>query len=101
MTMTARMRMSKTVVVTGGGRGIARAIALSFAEPGAHIIITSRTATQLEKTAAEIEARRAKATTIQMDVTDEDNVAHGFATLHGLVKEVHVLVNNAGVGGGE
>ena len=93
--------MSRTVVVTGGGRGIGRAIALSFAEPGAHIIITSRTASQLDKTAADITATGATATAIPMDVTDEASVAHGFATLHGLVKEVHVLVNNAGVGGGE
>jgi 3-hydroxybutyrate dehydrogenase len=93
--------MSRTVVVTGGGRGIGRAIALSFAEPGAHVIITSRTASQLDKTAAEITAQGAKATAIPMDITDEANVAHGFATLHGLVKEIDVLVNNAGVGGGE
>jgi 3-hydroxybutyrate dehydrogenase len=91
----------RTVVVTGGGRGIGRAIALSFAEPGAHIVITSRTPSQLEKTAAEIEARGAKATAIAMDVRDEASVAHGFASLHGLVQAVHVLVNNAGVGGGE
>jgi NAD(P)-dependent dehydrogenase (short-subunit alcohol dehydrogenase family) len=93
--------MSKTVVVTGGGRGIGRAIALSFAEPGAHVIITSRTAEQLEKTAAEINAKGAKATAIPMNVADEESVAHGFGTLHGLVKDVNVLVNNAGVGGGE
>jgi cyclopentanol dehydrogenase len=90
--------MSRTVVVTGGGRGIGRAIARAFAEPGAHIVITSRTASQLERTAAEIRATGAQATAIPMDVTDEANVAHGFGTLHGLVKEVHVLVNNAGIG---
>src|SRR6478672_10156594 len=98
--MTARMRMSRTVVVTGGGRGIGRAIALSFAKPGAHIVITSRTASQLEKTAADIRAKGAEATAIPMDVTDEASVAHGFGTLHGIVKNVHVLVNNAGIGGG-
>lgn len=95
------MTRNKTVVITGGGRGIGRAIALAFAEPGAHIIITSRTASQLEKTAADIEAKGAKATTIPMDVTDEVNVAQGFGSLHGVVTEVNVLVNNAGVGGGE
>ncbi len=93
--------MSKTVVVTGGGRGIGRAIALAFAEPDAHVIITSRTASQLEQTAAEIQARGARATAIAMDVSDEASVAHGFGTLHGQAKDVHVLINNAGVGGGE
>ena len=93
--------MSRTVVVTGGGRGIGRAIALAFAEPDAHVIITSRTAAQLDQTAAEIRARGARATAIAMDVSDEASVAHGFGTLHGQVKDVHVLINNAGVGGGE
>lgn len=93
--------MSKTVVVTGGGRGIGRAIALSFAEPGAQIVITSRTESQLQETAAEIKAKGAEAFAIPMDVRDEASVAHGFGTLHGRVSKVDVLVNNAGVGGGE
>jgi len=93
--------MSRTVVVTGGGRGIGRAIALAFAEPGAHVVITSRTAAQLEQTATDIKNKGAAATTITMDVSDEASVAHGFGTLHGRVKGVNVLVNNAGVGGGE
>jgi NAD(P)-dependent dehydrogenase (short-subunit alcohol dehydrogenase family) len=93
--------MSRTVVVTGGGRGIGRAIALSFAEPGAHIIITSRTESQLQETAAQIQSKGATTTVIAMDVSDEASVAHGFGTLHGMVKGVNVLVNNAGVGGGE
>ncbi len=93
--------MSRTVVVTGGGRGIGRAIAMSFAAPGAHVVITSRTASQLEQTAADIQAKGARATAITMDVSDEASVAHGLGTLHGQVTEVDVLVNNAGVGGGE
>ena len=93
--------MSRTVVVTGGGRGIGRAIALSFSEPGAKIVITSRTESQLQQTADEIRAKGAEAFPVQMDVSDEDSVAHGFGTLHGLVTKVDVLVNNAGVGGGE
>jgi len=95
------MTTNRTVVVTGGGRGIGRAIALAFAEPGAHIIITGRTASQLEQTADDIRAKGAEAITIPMDVTDEANVAHGFGTLHGRIKGVNVLVNNAGIGGGE
>jgi len=94
-------KASRTVVVTGGGRGIGRAIALAFAEPGAHVIITARTESQLAQTAAAIKAKGATATAIPMDVTDEANVAHGFGSLHGTVTRVDVLVNNAGVGGGE
>jgi NAD(P)-dependent dehydrogenase (short-subunit alcohol dehydrogenase family) len=99
--MAMPMPMSRTVVVTGGGRGIGRALALAFAEPGAHVVITSRTEAQLEQTAAEIRAKGADATAIPMDVSDEASVAHGFGKLHGHVQHVNVLVNNAGVGGGE
>ena len=93
--------MSRVVVVTGGGRGIGRAVALALAETGAHIIIASRTKAQLDATAAEIESKGARATPIAMDVGDEASVAHGFGTLHGAVTAVHLLVNNACVGGGE
>lgn len=93
--------VSRTVVVTGAGRGIGRAIALAFAEPGAQIVITARTESQLHDTAGEIARRGAHAIPIRMDVSDEDSVAHGFGTLHGRVTKVDVLVNNAGVGGGE
>jgi NAD(P)-dependent dehydrogenase (short-subunit alcohol dehydrogenase family) len=91
----------RTIVVTGGGRGIGRAVALSFAAPGAHLVITARTARQLNEVADEIRARGGEATVIPMDVSDEASVAHGFGTLHGQVRQVDVLVNNAGVGGGE
>ena len=99
--MTKQRTMSRTIVVTGGGRGIGRAIALSFAEPGATIVITSRTESQLQQTAEDIKAKGAEAFVIPMDVSDEASVAHGFGSLHGRVTAVDVLVNNAGVGGGE
>lgn len=91
----------ESIVVTGGGRGIGRAIALAFAEPDAHVIITGRTPETLEKTAAEIRARGAKATAIAMDVADTASVADGFAAVARAGVKVDVLVNNAGVGGGE
>ena len=93
--------MTRTVIVTGGGRGIGRAIALAFAEPGAHVVITGRHVAQLDRTAEEIHAKGAAATALPMDVTDEDMVAHALGQLHGRVRRVDVLVNNAGVGGGE
>jgi 3-hydroxybutyrate dehydrogenase len=95
------IRSARTVVVTGGGRGIGRAIALALAGPGAHVVITGRTASQLDATAGEIKATGADATAIPMDVSDEASVASGFGSLHGRVTSVDVLVNNAGVGGGE
>ena len=85
-----------TVLVTGGGRGIGRAIALAFAEPGSTVAIASRTRSELEKTGAEIEKRGARAVLLTADVTDEAAVTSAFKALGTL----DVVVNNAGVGGG-
>jgi len=90
-----------TVVVTGGGRGIGRAIALSFAEPGATVAIAARTRSELEATGAEIRSRGADAVLLTLDVTDEQSVDAGFKTLRDAAAHVDVLVNNAGVGGGQ
>ena len=90
-----------TVVVTGGGRGIGRAIALSFAEPGWTVAIAARTGSQLEDTGAEIRRRGANAVLLTLDVTDEGSVSAGFRALHDVTPRVDVLVNNAGIGGGK
>jgi NAD(P)-dependent dehydrogenase (short-subunit alcohol dehydrogenase family) len=87
-----------TILVTGGGRGIGRAIALAFAEPGATVLIAARTAAQLAETGRAIEQRGGRAVTLQVDVTDEAGVARAFETLQD--SAIDVLVNNAGVGGG-
>jgi NAD(P)-dependent dehydrogenase (short-subunit alcohol dehydrogenase family) len=89
------------VLVTGGGRGIGRAIALAFAEPGVHVAVAGRTASQLEATAAEIRSRGAEAAPMVMDVTDERSVAGAFDALRAMSDRIDVLVNNAGIGGGE
>ena len=90
-----------SVLITGGGRGIGRAIALAFAESGATIAIAARTSSQLESTAAEIRERGAKAIALGMDVTDASSVRAAFARLTESVNRLDVLVNNAGVGGGQ
>jgi NAD(P)-dependent dehydrogenase (short-subunit alcohol dehydrogenase family) len=88
-----------SILVTGGGRGIGRAIALAFAEPGSTVAIAGRTAPQLERTAAEIRDRGADAVPLSMDVTSAASVDAAFAELRG--RQIDVLVNNAGVGGGQ
>jgi NAD(P)-dependent dehydrogenase (short-subunit alcohol dehydrogenase family) len=90
-----------TVLVTGGGRGIGRAIALAFAEPGSTVAIASRTRAELESTGAAIEKKDAKAVLLTVDVTDEAAVSAAFKTLRGAVSTIDVVVNNAGIGGGQ
>ena len=86
------------ILVTGGGRGIGRAIALRFACPGAKVVVAARTRSEIESAAAEIEARGAEALAVTMDVTDLDSVEKAMAEALAFTDGVlDVLVNNAGV----
>lgn len=81
--------MTRTVVVTGGGTGIGKAIAAALAAEDARVVITGRRAEVLTAAAAELGER---VTGLACDATDPDQVS-GLADRVG---EVHVLVNNAG-----
>jgi len=90
-----------TSLITGGGRGIGRAIALAVATPGHHTVVTGRHQESLQETAVEIRRREARATAVVMDVAREESVASALASLRADAGfHVDVLVNNAGVGGG-
>ena len=91
----------RTSLVTGGGRGIGRAIAHALAGPDTLVAIAGRTRSQLQSTAAELERLGGKALAIEMDVTEEASVAAGMRKLRDGSPRLDVLVNNAGVGGGE
>lgn len=92
----------KVVIVTGGGRGIGRAVALGFAGEGAHLVVAARTRAEIEAVAEEARGRggadwRPRVLAVACDVTDEDQVtAVVQAALHEFGR-VDVLVNNAGV----
>ena len=90
-----------TTLVTGGGRGIGRAIALAFAEPGCIVAIAARTRTELDNTARTIADRGAKPIALVVDVTDEEAVARAFDAIRAVTPTVDVVINNAGVGGGQ
>lgn len=84
------MLTGKTALITGGGRGIGRAIALAFAREGARIAVVARTAEQVEQVAREIGN---DAIALVCDVADSDSVARMFSE----VGAVDILVNNAGI----
>jgi NAD(P)-dependent dehydrogenase (short-subunit alcohol dehydrogenase family) len=96
-----KARAHRSVFVTGGGKGIGRAIALAFATPGAFVAIASRGIQHLEATAAEIRDRGAEALAIETDVTSEESIDAVFAEYRRHRATLDVLVNNAGLGGGE
>ncbi len=83
----------KTALVTGGGRGIGRAVALALAAAGAELVLVSRTASQLEDVATEIARHGGLATVVPLDVTDSAAVRDAVAGLGAL----DILVNNAGL----
>ena len=91
----------RVAVVTGGGRGIGRAIARALAGPDTFVAVTSRTRAQLESTASYLESLGGRSLAVEMDVADEASVSAGIAAIRDAAGHVDVLVNNAGVGGGE
>ena len=88
-------------VVTGGGRGIGRAIALALGGPDTLVAVAGRTRSQLDVVAHELEAKGGRALPIEVDLTSEASVERAGEALRAAAPRVDVLVNNAGVGGGE
>lgn len=89
----------RTAIVTGGGRGIGRAIALRFAAEGAAVLIASRTAAEVEKVAKEIQAAGGQAAHIAADVTHEIYCGKIVQAARENFGAIHILVNNAGMYG--
>lgn len=88
----------KTAIVTGGGRGIGRAICLEFAAQGANVVINyAGNSEAAEKTAADCEDFGAKAAIIKADVSKAEDVDAIFALAVEEFGRVDILVNNAGV----
>jgi 3-oxoacyl-[acyl-carrier protein] reductase len=86
------------VMVTGGSRGIGRAIALRFAREGAQVVVAARTASDLDQVAKEIDAAGGQGVPCQMNVADLGNVEAGlWRALEATDGVLDVLVNNAGV----
>ena len=88
-----------TALVTGGGRGIGRAIALTLAEAGADVAISARTLSQVEQVAEEIQALNRRSLALQVDVTDPLSVDQMVAHTTNQLGRIDILVNNAGMGG--
>jgi NAD(P)-dependent dehydrogenase (short-subunit alcohol dehydrogenase family) len=89
----------KVAIITGGGRGIGRALALGFAAEGAKLVIAARTEAQLNAVAEEIRARNGEVIVVVCDVSDEAQVKAMVKQTVDSFGGVDILINNAGVGG--
>jgi dehydrogenase/reductase SDR family member 4 len=87
----------KIAVVTGGSKGIGRAIALAFAEYGADVAIAARGADAIAETCAEIESRGRRAFGIPVNLALEEEVVRFHSAVVSNLGAVDILVNNAGM----
>lgn len=86
----------KVAIVTGGGRGIGKAIAVGLAEHGADVVLSSRTQTQIEQVAQEIRNLGRKALPIVVDLTKMSDLDRLIDGTINAFQHIDVLVNNAG-----
>jgi NAD(P)-dependent dehydrogenase (short-subunit alcohol dehydrogenase family) len=89
---------NKIALITGGGRGLGRAIALAFADAGADVAVASRTREQLDEVVREIRGRNRRGIAIEADVTSSASVAQMVETARKEFGRIDVLVNSAGLG---
>lgn len=89
---------NKVALITGGGRGIGRAIAFALAQEGAHVAVLARTAEQIERVAAGLATDYGvKTMHAECDVSVKESVEHAFASVQESLGPVDILVNNAGI----
>ena len=94
------MRLENRIaLITGGGRGIGRAVAFEFAREGARVAVAARTVEQIERVAEEIKVECGVETlAVACDVSDTESIAKAFAQVtEAFGRGVDILVNNAGV----
>jgi 3-oxoacyl-[acyl-carrier protein] reductase len=88
----------RTCVVTGGGRGLGRGIAVNFAEHDAEVVVNYRSSeAEAHETVEMIEDAGSEAIAVQADVTDPDEVRAMREVTHETFGPADVLVNNAGI----
>ncbi|MGH8011060.1 MAG: SDR family NAD(P)-dependent oxidoreductase [Candidatus Binataceae bacterium] len=88
----------KVAIITGGGRGLGRAMAVRFAQCGADVVAAARTMGQLEETAEQVRALGRKCLVVQTDVAHSDQINAMVAAAIKEYGQIDVLINNAGIG---
>jgi NAD(P)-dependent dehydrogenase (short-subunit alcohol dehydrogenase family) len=87
----------RVAVVTGGTRGIGRAVAEGLASAGADVVPTSRTEVKVEEAVTAVESQGVESAVIPTDVSDPDDVEALFRETDSKLGGVDIVVNNAGI----
>lgn len=87
----------KVALVTGGGQGIGKLTALTFAREGARVVIADINMAAAQATAAEIEQADGQAKPVFLDVSRADSVEAAFQSLTNWAGGIDILINNAGI----
>ncbi|MDD5672601.1 MAG: SDR family NAD(P)-dependent oxidoreductase [Chitinivibrionales bacterium] len=93
---TEKPLKNQVALVTGGGRGVGRGIALVLAERGARVVVTARTQSEIDETAALINKNGGEALAVSASVIDESDVLGLIRTTVEKFGGLDILVNNAG-----
>ncbi|TVM02920.1 MAG: 2-deoxy-D-gluconate 3-dehydrogenase [Candidatus Brocadia sp. WS118] len=86
----------KVALVTGAGKGLGKSMAIALSESGAHVAVASRTRSDIETTAHEIQENGVKSIPIVADVTRQEDVSMMVEKVLTELKTIDILVNNAG-----
>ncbi|PEJ48685.1 gluconate 5-dehydrogenase [Bacillus sp. AFS002410] len=86
----------KTAIVTGGGSGLGRVMALALAEAGAKVVVCSRRMEVCEDVVKEIEALGGQALAVSVDVTSKDSIEQGLKKAISEFGNIEILVNSSG-----
>jgi 3-oxoacyl-[acyl-carrier protein] reductase len=87
----------QTALVTGGSKGIGRAICLALAREGANVVITARHENEIKDTMDKLKAMNSESLAIQADVRSEENVRRLISIIIDKFGRLDILINNAGV----
>ena len=91
----------KVAIITGGGTGIGRGVALMLSAQGCKVVLCGRRKTPLENTLEVIQEQGGQAATLTADVSNESDVERLVNKARDDYGRIDILVNNAGIGGGD
>ena len=89
----------RVAIVTGGGRGLGRSVALAFGRQGAKVVLAARTPEEIDHVAEELRSLKKEAIAVSVDVSNEDQVNHLVEMTLEAFGTIDILVNNAGTRG--